>query len=64
MLKVLLLCLDNHIILLREQVSHYALNFEEVDRAYWFRVVRACVRESVRPCVHPSVRQELCMLGF
>ena len=30
----------------------YAPNFEEVDGAYWFRVVRACVR------------QERCMLGF
>ena len=31
--------------------GHYTPNFEEVDRAYWFRVV-------------PSVRQEPCMLGF
>ena len=30
--------------------------FEEVDGAYWFRVVRACV--------HASVRQKPCMLGF
>ena len=35
---------------------HYAPNFEEVDRAYWFRVVRVCVRA--------SIRQEPCMLGF
>ena len=32
--------------------SDYAPNFEEVDRAYWFRVVR------------PPVHQEPCMLGF
>ena len=37
----------------------YAPNFEEVDGAYWFRVVGPCVRA----CVRPSV-QELCMLGF
>ena len=30
----------------------FAPNLEEVDGAYWFRVV------------HPSVRQEPCMLGF
>ena len=35
-------------------------NFEEVDGAYWFRVVRPCVR--ARPCA--SVRQEPRMLGF
>ena len=29
----------------------YAPNFEEVDRAYWFRVVRACVRGCVLSCV-------------
>ena len=34
----------------------YAPNFEEVDMAYWFLVVRASV------C--PSVHQEPCMLGF
>ena len=34
----------------------YAPNLAEVDRAYWFWVVH--------PCVHPSVHQELCMLGF
>ena len=33
---------------------YYAPNFEEVDGAYWFRVVRASVRLSV---------QEPCMLG-
>ena len=39
-----------------EKFSHYyAPNFEEVDGAYWFRVVRASVRLSV---------QEPCMLGF
>ena len=26
--------------------TYYAPNFEEVDRAYWFRVVRASVRSS------------------
>ena len=35
----------------------YAPNFEEVDRAYWFRIVRACVR----PCILSS---KTCMLGF
>ena len=34
---------------------YYAPNFEEVDRAYWFRVMRASVRLFV---------QEPCMLGF
>ena len=34
----------------------YAPNFEEVDGAYWFRVVH--------PCVRASVRQKPCMLGF
>ena len=34
---------------------YYAPNFEEVDGAYWVRVVRASVRLSV---------QEPCMLGF
>ena len=39
-----------------ENISHYyAPNFEEVDGTYWFRVVRASVRQSV---------QEPCMLGF
>ena len=33
----------------------YAPNFEEVDGAYWFRVVRACVRPSVHACNRPSV---------
>ena len=42
------------------RVHIYAPNFEEVDRAYWFRVVRP----SVSTCVRPSVRQEPCMLGF
>ena len=28
--------------------SFYAPNFEEVDGAYWFRVVRPCVRACVR----------------
>ena len=28
--------------------SNYAPNFEEVDGAYWFRVVCACYRASVR----------------
>ena len=32
----------------------YALNFEEFDVAYWFRVVRACVRPPVRACVRSS----------
>ena len=30
----------------------YAPNFEEVDGAYWFRVVRACV--------HPFVKKRAC----
>ena len=29
-------------------IAIYAPNFEEVDEAYWFRVVPACVRLSVR----------------
>ena len=44
--------------------SDYAPNFEEVDGAYWFRVVRPSVRPSVRASVRPSVHQEPCMLGF
>ena len=28
--------------------NYYAYNFEEVDGAHWFRVVRLCVRPSVR----------------
>ena len=32
--------------------SDYAPNFEEVDRAYWFRIVR----ESVRVCMHVCIR--------
>ena len=35
-------------------ITRYALNFEEVAGAYWFRVVRPSVRASV--C--PSVRQK------
>ena len=42
--------------MLMTAVVYYAPNFEEADGAYWFRVVRACVR--------PSVRQEPYMLGF
>ena len=34
----------------------YALNFKDVDWAYWFWVVR--------PCVRASVHQKPCMLGF
>ena len=34
---------------------NYAPNFEEVDRAYWFRVVRACI--------HPFVKNRACK-GF
>ena len=34
----------------------YALDFEEVDGAYWFRVVRVSVRA--------SVHQEPCKVGF
>ena len=34
----------------------YAPNLEDVDWAYWFLVVRACVRA--------SLHQELCLLGF
>ena len=39
-----------------KKYCNYAPNFEEVDWAYWFRVVL--------PCVRPSIRQEACMLGF
>ena len=35
----------------------YAPNFEGVDGAYWFRVVRLCVRVCIRPSktVHATV---------
>ena len=39
-----------------ENGVYYAPKFEKVDGAYWFRVVRSCVR--------PSVHQKRCMLGF
>ena len=35
---------------------HYSPNFEEVDGVYWFRIVR--------PCMRASVRQEPYMLEF
>ena len=37
--------------------SYYAPNFEEVEEAYWFGPVRACVRASVRGS-HFSYGQE------
>ena len=42
-----------------EKANFYAPNFEDVDGAYWFWVMRPAVCASM----HPSV-QEPCMLGF
>ena len=51
------------VLILKEQsdlgLHGYAPNFEEVDGAYWFWVVRP----TVHSCMHPFV-QESCMLGF
>ena len=35
---------------------HYVPNFEEVEGAYCFRVVCACMRACVRPSVRTSIR--------
>ena len=35
----------------RQSITNYASNFEDVVRAYWFRVVRACVCPSMSPFV-------------
>ena len=44
---------------------YYAPNFEEVDGAYWFRVVRPCVRVSVRHTfLMHAISYKSCMLGF
>ena len=44
---------------------NYAPNFDEVDGAYWFRVVRASVRPPVCACMLACVRlSKPCMLGF
>ena len=31
------------------KIAYYAPNFDEVDGAYWFRVVPACVHSSILP---------------
>ena len=43
-------------------LGHYAPNFEDVDGAYCFRVVRPFVRASVQN-MH-AISYEPCMLGF
>ena len=49
-------------IILGHAFIHYAPNFEEVDRVYWFRVVHASVCASVRNM--QVISCEPCMLWF
>ena len=62
LMELCLIRISDFLIRVRGETIHYAPNFEEVNGAYWFRVVRLCVHSS-HFLMH-AISYEPCMLGF